>query len=356
MIVYLLMLVAVGVAVELWSIRHALDGIEYDLKLSAPLVEPGEPFEMIMILTNRKRRFMPFIRVDENVPTGLVSERPLTMENYTEQRSLLSGTVYLMPRQRLTRRTRVSMERRGRILFKGATLYGGDFLGLREKPMTVETQREVVVLPKALDAATVEAVLGGTLGDVSVQRFLFEDPMITLGFHEYTGREPMKQIAWAQSARAGGLMVRTYDHTAERCVTLLLNADTFAFGSYGEQMLEICYSLTRALCERLEEMRIPYTFLTNAQMDGLGDGTGEVADGLGKAHLNVVLESLGRASYAAREHAENMVERAASHAERGRRFIYITPVRDDLHRQYLDRLREATGEPPLTIVAQEVSL
>ena len=44
-------------------------------------------------------------------------------------------------------------------------------------------------------------VLSGFLGDVSVRRFIYEDPVLTTGFREYTGREPMKHISWTQSAR-----------------------------------------------------------------------------------------------------------------------------------------------------------
>ena len=151
-------------------------------------------------------------------------------------------------------------------------------------------------------------------------------------------------------------MVRTYDHTAERCATLLMNADSFAFGRYGEDMLERCYSLARALCEALEDMRIPYSFMTNARMDGASETFGEAADGLGRAHLMTVLEGLGRAGYAAYEHADNLIERAAQVAERGRRFVFITPVKDDLHPEQLERLRIATGQEVLTIVGEEVAL
>ena len=234
MIVYILMLITVGVVAELLSMRRALDGVEYEQRLSKALAEPEERIQLISILTNRKRRFLPFIRLEEKVPTGLWSERELTIENYTERRSLLIGSVYLMPRQRLTRRTTIAMGKRGRYLFTGATLYGGDFLGLRETPRHYPSECELVILPKKAETRAIRELLGGTLGDASVNRFIHEDPMLTLGFHEYTGREPMKQISWPQSARMGRLMVRIFDHTVEKRVTLILNVDTYAFGSYGE--------------------------------------------------------------------------------------------------------------------------
>ena len=351
MTIYILALIAVAVVVELYTRRHALDGVEYDLRMSKPVAEADEKVQMITIVTNRKRRFLPFIRLNENVPTGIDMERELYVESFTDKRSLLRSTVYMMPRQRLTRRTTFSMPMRGRHIFKGATLNGGDFLGLTENSVRYPLEREFVVLPKPAEAGEVERLLGGYMGDTSVNRFILEDPILTLGFREYTGREPMKMISWTQSARAGQLMVKSYDYTVERTATVLLNADTFAFGAYGEAMLERCYSLARGVCEALEEKRIPYSFLCNTVTPGASEGFGEVSDGLGQAHLMTVLEGLGRASYDHRETLEDTFERAAARASRGRMHIFITPVDNDLHALPLRRLEEATGEAVITLVA-----
>ena len=324
------------------------------MKLSSPVVEPDEAFHIITIVTNRRRRFLPFIRLDENVPQGIKSERELYVENYTEHRCLLRSTVYMMPRQRLTRRTRVSMPERGRYLFLGATLYGGDFLGLSEKARAYPLERELVVLPRPLPEATVERLTGGWMGDMSVNRFILEDPIMTLGFREYTGREPMKQISWTQSARANRLMVRRFDYTVERTATVILNVNTFAFGSFGKQLLELCFSLARSVCELLEEKRIPYAFLTNLKAAGMEKGFGETVDGLGRGHLATALEGLGRADGNARESLEALLDRAAARASIGQTHIFITPTRRDLHPEPLERLRAASGVAPLTLVAEEV--
>ena len=44
MIAFLLALLAAGVAAALLSLRHALDGVEDDLRFSSSIVEPGESF------------------------------------------------------------------------------------------------------------------------------------------------------------------------------------------------------------------------------------------------------------------------------------------------------------------------
>ena len=61
-------LLGVCLAVELISLRHALDCVEYDCRVSKTVVEPGEELELITVLTNRRRRFLPFLRIVEDVP------------------------------------------------------------------------------------------------------------------------------------------------------------------------------------------------------------------------------------------------------------------------------------------------
>ena len=353
MIPFLLMLAAVIAGAELLSLRRGLDGVEYDVQPSKSLAEPGEGLELVTVVTNRRRRFLPFIRLVEDVPDALRCAGDLREEDVKRRRSALRGTVYMMPRQRLTRRTPFAIDVRGRYVFFGATLEGGDFMGLSTAARRFDLFRELVILPRPADCAALRDVMGGWMGDRSVNRFIMEDPVLTLGYRDYTGREPMKQISWTQTARLGRMTVRCQDHTVERTVTVMLNAHTFAFGSYGERMLERAFSLCRDVCEQLEEKRVSYAFISNVRCIGAADGFGEVGDGLGHAHLMAVLEGLGRADTASRDTLEGLFDRALSRANLGRGHIYITPVKRDIHGDLIERLRAATGEAPLCVAADD---
>ncbi len=351
MIAFLLMLAAVIAAAELISLKKGLDGVEYDVSPSKALAEPDEALALVTVITNRRRRFLPFIRLNEDVPDALVVSGDLRAEDVKRHRSALRSTVYMMPRQRLTRTTPFTIPRRGRYVFLGATLEGGDFMGLSTASRRTDLHRELVILPRRADSGALRDVMGGWMGERSVNRFIMEDPVLTLGYRDYTGREPMKQISWTQTARQGRMMVRCQDHTVERTVTVMLNAHSFAFGSYGRRMLEQALSLCRDVCEQLEERRIPYAFISNLRVIGVADSFGEVGDGLGHAHLMTVLEGLGRADYTSRDTLEGLFDRALSRADLGRGHIYITPVARDIHPEWIERLRAATGEAPLCIAA-----
>ena len=150
-----------------------------------------------------------------------------------------------------------------------ATLLAGDLLGLSQQQRDIHQFYEIVVLPRRVEAPDLSQALGGFLGDVSVQRFILEDPVLTIGAREYTGHEPMKTISWKHSVRTGRLMVKNFDHTVENCVTVLLNVD----GGTDYDTMERCFSLARMAVESIPSWNTicsPLTTLAATQAKGMG--------------------------------------------------------------------------------------
>ena len=354
MLVFFFIILIVALFAERWSMRHALSGVKYDVRLSKQLVEVDEKIDMITTLRMTERRFVPFLKLSEEVPTAFQMDVKRRLNGFDEQRSRIASSTYLLPRQKVTRRLNGSFPQRGRYVFTGATLYGGDFLGLNEQVKYALVLREAVVMPKRLAAPDVVDTLGGFLGDISVNRFILEDPVLTLGFRDYTGREPMKNISWPVSARMGKLMVKNFDYTLELSVSVIMNVDTSAYGSQAQALREKCYSLTRDVCEALEDKRVKYAFYTNAVAAGMVGAWYYISEGLGGAHLMRILEGLGRCTQASFTRAGAVLENAERRAEAGRAHVIVTPRRDDIDPQDIERLRARTGANILVIAAEEV--
>lgn len=355
MVLFFVLFLIVVVLVERWSIKHSLDGVKYDVKLSEHLVEPEQEFEMVTTVRNASRRFIPFIRVSEIVPRDINVNARLYSSGFEENRARINSTIYMMPRQRMNRRLKASLNARGRYLFEGATLYGGDFLGIAERPKHIRLHREMVVLPRRVATDDFKETLGGFMGDISVNRFIMEDPVLTLGFREYTGREPMKQISWPVTARMGRMMVKNYDHTLDITVAVVLNVDSVYYGLEAQPHIEKCYSLARSVCEMLEDKHITYSFCTNAISVGQMGAWEYVSDGLGSSHLATILEGLGRANYKHRVPRDDLMDTVRRQAESGRAHIVITPSAQDYSRQDIDRLANYSGANVLLLKGEEVA-
>ena len=257
--------------------ERSLDSLEADRAPESLLVEPEEPADLVFSIQNKSRRFFPYAAIENKLP-------------FTREEAV-RFTFWMAPRQTLTRHFPVTIDRRGRYVVEELKLKTGDFLGLKEHNKVCGSYQEIVVPPKAQAFSGMDVLMGGFLGDVSANRFILEDPVLTLGFREYTGTDPMKRISWVQSARQNRLMVKKNDFTVEPSVSVLLNVQTDL--EENSEAFENCFRLTRAVCAALEKKGMRYSFAGNARLLGYNRSATGIA-GFGQRHFHAILENLGR--------------------------------------------------------------
>ena len=350
-LLYLLLLALIAILLQRYSTVHCLDGIKYDLQPEKTIVECGEMFELKTTVTNLKRFPVLFLRLCEAIPrkmyvdtTGTNVERKHRLDYTVTDYDEVSQTVYLMPRQKLSRSLHGSLPARGRYFFRNTTLIAGDLLGLHESTDQVSYFKEVVVLPERANTPELDCALGSYMGDLSVRRFILADPILTMGFRDYTGREPQKDISWPATLRRGELMVKQYDYTAEITATVLLN---IVDGSEAD--VERCYSLARSVCEKLEEKHIGYSFLTNAPCSDAVGRWNFIGDGLGPRHLSVILEGLGRATCTPADNFDMLLAQMEKEQNSTRSFILVTPELSPENAAALHRYEARRGQKVMVI-------
>lgn len=352
MIVFLLIFAAALYYAETWSLEHGFDKVTLETSTDQVLVEPGGEFLWIMTVRNGKRMMAPYLKLKESVPQGLIyaeDGEPVEKKGTTG----LYTSLYLAGRQKVELKRKVCLSSRGRFFFRGASAEAGDFLGLKTTTETYTELKEVVVKPRASESVTLTELLGGFLGEHSVRESLMEDPVITIGFREYTGREPFRSISWTQSAKNNRLLVKQYDCTTDFSCTILLNTDCAA-GEDRAEKLETCFSMVRTVCEKLEQKKIAYDFLTNGIIAGAMGSWVKVGEGLGAGHLETVLEGLGRMTYDHRESAVEFLDKTIEGVRSGRTFILVTPGTGEELLAEARRLETVSGRKVLILCAEEM--
>ena len=330
--------------------RRELDQLDARHSIPNPLVEPDEQFKIVISLENRGNAYMPFLRWREHVPGEMQVISGGNVSDDKHGGKFIDGTTWLRPRQGLRKTVEGSMSKRGRYIFSELSVSCGDFLGMREDRLAFTVIRELVVLPREMPDQQVDQVLGGFLGDLSVNRFIFEDPILTVGFREYTGREPMKDISWTQSARGRGLLVRNYDHTVEPSVSVVLNVDC----DCEDELKERCFSMARTVCRRLEEQGVKYSFHTDAMILGGIGSWRNVPQGLGGQHFRFILEGLGRASCRPVVSWSSLFEDMTKTQDLEPGIILITPKRDLALERTASRAAGMGGGMLLTLTAPPI--
>lgn len=317
------------------SRRDDLRHVHILCRADMSLCEPGERVTLRYEVVNTS----PFpilsagfaIRLDDSV--RLLEDEDWCKIHVTRD---FSGTrvdhhFYLMPYRRFQGKLRLTLNKRGVVDIGQYYLQTGDLLGLEPKIRSGELGVRVVCTAERAEGQEVQT-LGGYLGDVSVRRFIHEDPMLLIGYREYSGREPMKQISWMQSAKVGRLMVRQQDYTVDRNVTVLVNMEAST-----PAVSERCLSLTRTVCEQLEAAKIPYALESNGDLRALGEG-------LGPTHLRFILNRIGLSRLTGYTSFADLAERCGKRPRLGCSFIVISPALTDRGLAALERLQTCTDQ------------
>jgi uncharacterized protein (DUF58 family) len=327
---------------EYFSRRDDLRHPHVSFDIDTTLVEPGEVITLYYSVHNTSR--LPLLYVG----FSLRLEPEVVLHEDEEWRRLhvttdFTGTrvdhhFYLLPRRKFSGKVHISLKKRGLQDLGRFHIETGDFLGLHPVMSSGDIGTKVICTSDKSGPGELE-VLGGELGDVSVRRFILDDPTMLLGYREYTGREPMKQISWKQSAKAGKLMVRQNDYTTDRVAVVIVNMD-----SSQRPIMEHCLKLTRAVCERLEEEKIPYELMSNGDLFSLPEG-------IGRGHLFFILRRLGLSRPTGYTTLSQLMERCDRRRRSNCSYIIITPPVGDEGQAALERFRRRVDSRPVILYA-----
>ena len=343
MIVFVIVCSLALIAVlERLSRRDDLRRIVVTFRADMELVEPGEVLTLRYTVHNTSRLPLMYVGL------GLQLTDAVTVEEDPPPRRMsrdITGTrvehrLYLLPGHRFYGKLRLSVKRRGEVELGKYYLETGDLLGLSPSVRSRKIGIRVICTAPPCEQEELHP-LGGFLGDVSVRRFIHEDPCLLTGYREYTGREPMKQISWTQTARVGRLMVRQYDYTVDRNVMVVLNMEVT-----HRRIMERCLSLTRTVCEQLEERRIPYALCTNGDLTSLEEG-------LGRNHLFFILRGIGLAVPVGFRSFPDLVDDCLARRRMNCSYIVVTPRLNPEGEAALERLRAASDQEPFVLCGEE---
>ena len=341
MLAFLVCLLIISIVLQSHMTDWALEAVSCSLKTDNYLLEPGHMSTLTLNIANHSRLPILFLRVTFNMPRDIeIAEDQPGVYDRLERHVKYSYNCFLMPMQQLTIPIQFALPARGVYTFGTLNLYAGDFLGLHEDVAGSDASATVVVVPKRLDNAAISEITGGLMGDISVRRFIHEDPILVAGYREYTGREPMKSISWPRSLASAQLMVRQFDFTSEQKVTVLLSIT----GGSDEE-IEQCFSLTRTACEYFERFGVPYSLISNADLYTTIGRVSSMHSGLGYMHLNLIKEGLGRATYLSRFSFDELLRTAALTNDVPETFLVIAPGSQPELVRTTDMLSMYTGAP-----------
>lgn len=355
MIQLLIIFIILGLLFNQYTKEYSLDKLEFRREIKDFILEIEEPFYVDSIIENQKWLPLSFVQVKEKYPNHF----DFVYKNNVQEIGLSkvhTMTLSLLPYQRITRSYKLVAHKRGRHYLQEAILISGDFIGLQTvKRIYDQNTQEVVVLPKAAELDKILEPYGNYYGDISVNRWIIEDPILNRGLREYTGNEPEKHIHWPSSLKTGELLVKNFDFTTDHSAVVVLNTamSKHIWGKKDPEKIETCFSLTRSILEDFESAGIPYGMASNVGTIYQHFGKTLTDINYGPGHLRGLLESLGRAEHYSRSAFGKLLGEVQDSQDRYRTYVVVTPtiIKEDL--PGLDELQKNSGKVVLITLSND---
>ena len=295
--------------------NRGLKKVEYSRQFSRRDAYAGDEVELSETLANRKLLPLPWLRIESMMPAGLRfgQQANLDMSSgqvYQNHKSLFS----LMPYTRIIRTHKVVCEKRGFYPLKSATMAAGDLLGIPAAVMQLSAPAELIVYPRPADLDEVTIESNSFLGEVTVRRWIVDDPFLVSGVREYRYGDALSRVNWKATARSGRLQVQQRDFTADPRLVLLVNmeVDEHMWGAVTDpDMIERALSIAAALAGEAIGRGIPVGFGSNGWETGKEQVAVRVESEAGSGHLALLLETMAKLVVERREPMDVFLEREA---------------------------------------------
>ena len=220
----ILIIIAVIAAEVLIFGKYALKGIFYSASVNKTEVSEGETLELTEVVENRRFVALPWIKTELSASRWLAFlKKDSAVQTSGGDNTFIPGVFSLKPRSKCTRVRTIKCLKRGVFSFDDTIITATDMLGLVKVSQAVKVGISITVLPTASDSEDALLSFDEPLGDISVRRFINEDPFIIAGAKEYSGREPLNRINWKYTAITGNLMAARNEFSTTRNTLILMN-------------------------------------------------------------------------------------------------------------------------------------
>lgn len=279
---------------RLWN-RYCLEDVEYRRRFSQERAFFGEEIELSVEVVNRKALPLAWLEVQDEIPRILQPLRGKVTASYKSDRSLLMNLLSLRWYERVRRHYRIRCDVRGYHSFGPARLRSGDVFGFHVREIVLPDEDHILIYPRVVPIAQLGLPPKDPFGDLKARRWIFEDPLRTVGVREYVHGDNPRSIDWKATARTQRLQVKLHEPTTTYQLVVFLNLNTYGpfwwWHGYNPDALELAISTAASVANWAVEQAYQVGLYANASLRGT-DSTVRLAPSRDPEQLTHVLEAL----------------------------------------------------------------
>jgi uncharacterized protein (DUF58 family) len=277
--------------------KKGFDNLKITRNMDKDRIISGEEFTLTTTIENNKRLPISFLTLSEKMPAAIefISDSG-EVKKGADFWHLSKYTIGWYQRKKRIYRLKCNL--RGAYVLKEINVTVGDLFGLSAETRFLEDFLEILVYPEIVNINKFEFVNTNFQGDNYVKRWIHKDPLYIKGIREYNVEDRMKDIHWKSSLKMDKLMVKEYDFTSDRELTLIVNGQCGEpyWGSIQPELIENGIKIAASLAALAIKEGVPSGMWTNSQLIGLkANMSGEVYPDINA--LKRIMELSARMSY-----------------------------------------------------------
>lgn len=336
--------------------RWSLARIEYVRTFSERTVFEGEDIEMTDELSNKKLLPVPWLRLESGMNKHLVfkhrSDRDSDVNYGGHHRTLFS----LMPFQKFRRTRALTCTKRGLYEFKKVALSAGDVFGFTETFKDVPSSAEIVVYPHIMDMKDMPLPVHSWLGDITVRRWIMEDPFLIAGVREYAYGDPMNMVNWKATARTNSLQINKNEYTADHELMIYVNfnqTDDIWRPIRDAALMEKAISYAATIAEYAVSEGMRTGFGCNSYFTGSPDTEAiRIEPENSSQQLMYLLETMARLAVDSKKSINSFLEEDIEREREGNDILLITAIKTDKMQENIQKL-ESLGNAVEVFVVED---
>ncbi|MCB2299432.1 DUF58 domain-containing protein [Clostridium tagluense] len=319
--------------------KKGFDNLKISRNIDKDRVLPGEEFTLTTTIENNKRLPISFLMLSEKMPSVIefVSDSNKFKEG-VDSWHLSKYTVSWYERKR--RIYKLKCNQRGAYILRDINVTVGDLFGLSAETMEVEDFLEFLVYPKLVNMKNVEFANTNLQGNNYVKRWIHQDPLYIKGIREYNVEDRMKDIHWKSSLKMDRLMVKEYDFTSDRDLTIIVNGQCGEpyWGTIQPELIENGITVAASLASKAIKEGVPSGMWTNCQLIGVQTKiTSEVYPDINA--LRKIMELSARMSYSITSKFSDYLRSRIKEFNPNSTYVIITPYLDEESLGILSKLK-----------------
>ncbi|OPA80051.1 hypothetical protein BVG16_04685 [Paenibacillus selenitireducens] len=309
--------------------KRGLARVTYTRSFTKQRLFVGDHVEMTETIGNDKLLPVPWVRLESMISSTLVFGHQTNLDIHAGELLQNHKSLFtLKPYTQIVRRHDITVNARGIYHLQSATMTAGDVFGVFDSVRMIPLDLELTVFPEIIAMRDIPFSNKSWIGDITVRRWMLEDPFWKSGVRPYLPGDSLKSVHWKATARTNQLQVHQFDYTADRKLMILVNFETTErmwSKVTRPEAVERALSYAASIANVTVTQGIETGFACNGTTKSLQKGQAVILPpGAGSHHLTNMFETMAQLELELSSSFHTFLESWEDSS--GTDFILITPI------------------------------